>query len=393
MKKNPAYNKLSIAWPLMFGAAILGLLLSWLGLSGDQLGRVNLFYLLFVYLLLPVLGVLVSCVSLLFGKGVNLASMASLVPLWSKPSQTLMRKLAQHSLEKPWLFYQSQLAAMAFSLASVLVFFLLLLTTDINFVWRSTILQAGDIYPLLDWLAVPWFFWEQAQPSVQLLELTQDSRLNGAVIGVIGGGQTGGENAFGDWWRFILAVQIFYCLVLRSILLVVARFILTRGVTAEIDAAYSQVEPSGTVSAVSGNYKSLVLNYPSDAILNNWARIPLAMLSDFLNTEIDSDKVLLAGPLASEQQQLEAESCKRKQLLLVKAWEPPLGELEDYLGVVGGYIFPMDWSQNQLQAVQIQHLQEWQRFVETYPRWQIVLPEALLPKDLSNNGSAGEGQS
>ena len=121
---------------------LLGGFVSWGVMSGDAQGRVNILYLLFVYLLLPLLSIFISTFSLLFSGGFNLAQCLRRLPLWSPVQQQLWRKLKQQSMDSLWFFHASQIMAICFSLAGLLVFFLLLLATDVNFVWRSTILNA-----------------------------------------------------------------------------------------------------------------------------------------------------------------------------------------------------------------------------------------------------------
>ena len=76
-------SKSRITWVLAGIGFLLGSFVSWGILSGDEQGRVNILYLLFVYLLLPLASVLISTLSLLFGGGFNLAQCLSRVPLWS----------------------------------------------------------------------------------------------------------------------------------------------------------------------------------------------------------------------------------------------------------------------------------------------------------------------
>ena len=158
-------NALKIVWPIVLTGGAIGFLLSWIVLSGDSQGRVNIFYLLLVYLFIPLLSILASVFSLLLGKGINLARLVAAFPLWTFQTKDLIRKIHQMNLDKSWFLMQSQAAAIAFSLTSLTTYFILLLATDLNFVWRSTILNPADIYPFLKLVAAPWVFWEGAQPS------------------------------------------------------------------------------------------------------------------------------------------------------------------------------------------------------------------------------------
>ena len=68
----------------------------------------------------------------------------------------------------------------------------------------------------------------------------------------------------------------------------------------------------------------------------------------------------------------------RKKLLVVAAWEPPMGELEDFMQQTQGVLLPLDWNEEKLQAVNALHLDEWRRFCYAQPSWQLQQPEELL---------------
>ena len=90
---------------------VLGVVVSWGLLLGDEQGRVNLLHLLFVYTFIPLASLIVSSASVLFGQGINLANLSSYFPFWSHLQKRayLLQKNQAHA---KWLFfYQSQLAA------------------------------------------------------------------------------------------------------------------------------------------------------------------------------------------------------------------------------------------------------------------------------------------
>ena len=105
---------------LFFGGVI-----SWSILIGDTQGRVNILYLLLVYLILPIASVLISTISLVFGGGINLTRCLASLPLWSSEQQQIWRKLRQLGFDRLWFYQSSQIVAMCFSLAGLIVFFLL----------------------------------------------------------------------------------------------------------------------------------------------------------------------------------------------------------------------------------------------------------------------------
>lgn len=358
-----------INWAIASAGACLGLLLSWSLLAGNDQGQVNVLYLLLIYLLIPVLSTVISTLSLIFGKGLNFARLATILPLWSRQDRYFLHKIRQRKLDKHWLFLQSQVAALAFSVASLLVFFLLLLGTDVNFVWRSTLLSADSLQPFLKWVASPWWFWPAAQPDLALLQATQDSRLQ-AVSGDV--------SVFSRWWPFILATQLFYSLLLRSMLLVIARFCLLRLHQQDIEKQLADpIKQSGGSKAEAIKLAPVSYQLSGDITVINWAGVEAELLQQLDEPIFSVDQQLHAGPLASAAAQQEAEQWTGAQLLIVKAWEPPMGELADYMQKTRGYLLPLDWQNGQLCPPQKQHLEEWRYFISAMSNWQLYQPSTL----------------
>ena len=365
---NPDSHLKTISWPIVMLGSGLGCLLSWGVLSGDLHGRVNLFYLLFLFLILPIVGLVVSTISMLGGKGINLARLISKLPLWADGDRAMLRRIHQLKVDKHWFFVQSQAAALAFSLASLCVYFLLLLITDINFVWRSTVLDSEDVLHILKVVASPWLFWEAAQPTIELLGQTQDSRVAISDVGL---------GTYGRWWQFILATQLCYNLIPRGVLLVITlRWYQSRlskdfeyQLQSKINQREQNIEPDNELDPI-------VNRLPIDIMLNNWAGVNLELLQAFITVTLD-DK-LLAGPLATDAEQQVAEGWQGEQLVIVKAWEPPLGELDDFLRKGRGFLMPVDWDDRGLIKPKPAHLQEWQRFSNKLDHWQVFQPIELM---------------
>jgi hypothetical protein len=348
---------------ILIAAFILGVLLTWGLMNGDAHGRVNLLYLLILYVFFPIFSLALSISSILLGNGFNFAKFISLMPFWSNETKREFLILNQKTKLKWVLFYQSQLAAVSFSLASLCVFIVLLTSTDINFIWRSTILNAEQIYPLLDWLARPWFFWEGAQPDINLLKSTQDSRILAL--------DRSGTN-FGSWWQFILATQLFYALMLRVLSLTFSLFIIKKN---ELKISILTKKSQNTMND-SFHLAEVSHNITSDFSLINWCQFPESKISDILEI-FEGKKIseLKAGPLVSYSEQMVAERWQGKLLILVKGWEPPLAELADFMETGSGYLLPLDWNDQQVTALKKHHLNEWRRFVANLQDWQLVQPK------------------
>jgi len=370
-EKNDSRTR-DINWPIVGAGALLGLMLSWSLLGGNEQGLVNILYLLLIYLVIPVASVVLSVISLLFGKGINLARLAVHVPIWSRQYLALFHWLRQRRIDKYWFFLQSQAAALGFSCGSLLVFFLLLLATDVNFVWRSTLLDAQSLLPFLRAIALPWRFWQEAQPDLALLQATRDSRL----IAV-----TGDVSAFSRWWPFILATQVCYSLLLRTVLLTAARAWLAARERSDRDA---MLEPAADLARWNGDVTvelaPVTDQISAEVTLVNWAGVEDALVRQLAEVPYASEPRLLAGPLATEEEQSAAERWPGQQLLLVKAWEPPMGELADYMRATRGYLLPLDWHEGRLCTPRGEHLDEWRYFVTSLEGWRVYQPASLGTK-------------
>ena len=134
---QPALKQLSL------GLALLGLCLGCLAaygvLTGDANGRVNLLFLLLLFAFLPVLGLLLSLLLMLKGGGKGLAGWILEIPLWPRHLVLALSQLTSSQGRQLWLFYQTQVVAVSFTLGCLLLYLLLLLGSDITFVWRSTL--------------------------------------------------------------------------------------------------------------------------------------------------------------------------------------------------------------------------------------------------------------
>ena len=170
-------------------------------------------------MVLPVVGLLLSAAFLIRKSGHGLAGWMLELPLWPATIRQEALAIAPGKERKFWLFYQTQLASLAFTLGGLSAFFLLLVGTDISFVWRSTLLQATDLLPVLKFLALPWSFWSEAQPSLALLQQSQDFRLGTTELN---------SEQLGRWWKYAVAAQVTYMLMPRAIMALVARSIYLR---------------------------------------------------------------------------------------------------------------------------------------------------------------------
>lgn len=356
-----------ITLTLTFVGLVVGVFVSMGALTGDTQGRVNLLFLLLLFAFLPAFSLLMSLFMFLF-KGNGLTGAVISIPVWPKEYLRYQVKLGLSGQRQRWLFYQSQVLSLAFAIGGIIVFFTLLLGTDVNFVWRSTLLEATDLQPWLKFISTPWFFWSDAQPSLELLQQSQDSRIENEASAYSG-----------NWWQFVLAAQLSYNLLPRTLLLVVARWQLGNP---GLDSSETSLSPASTSSANASTQApvtraSIVYTLPKAYDLLEWGHAPEHCKRFITQSFGKPANQLNLDPLTSKDAlaKVHGEACL---VVLVKSWEPPLGELKDILADMGrqqtSFILPMDWDEVTVKPAPASHLMEWQRFAATLGDWQILQP-------------------
>ena len=210
---NKSYAHLS--WGIAVVAAIAGIFSTVAVTAGDSAGRVNLMYLVLLYVVVPLFSLLLLALFSGLKKPPLLVGALARLSLWPSSWRDALPELKRERRFQPWLFCQSQKAMLSFNLGCLVSFVTLLLFNDLSFVWRSTLLTAEDIYPFLAVVAAPWAFIDSAQPALELLVSTRDSRL---VAHPVGGAE------YGLWWKFLVAAQLCYGILPRLLLLWLANY-------------------------------------------------------------------------------------------------------------------------------------------------------------------------
>jgi len=326
--------------------------------SGDAQGRVNLLLLLFWYGLLPLVLSAITLSSLFTRRHAWLQHLLD-IKIWPSSWFGPWRERLSLAGGELWAAVTVQSLALGFSLGSLGVYFLLLLLTDINFVWRSTLLDAETLYGLLKWIAAPWWFWDSAQPSLELLQLTQDSRL---------AEQAGSSSDYYRWWQFVLALQCFYVLLPRGLILLATYFRLRRKKL----TGYTSSNGGDTESIAAENLAPLLVKPEKSVALCNWNALPDAIVEQVKGVYADFiQETFVAGASADPAQQAAAERWQGRLLVLVKSWEPPLAELGDFMQGREGYLLPLDYHADKILEPKQVHLDEWRRFAAQFG-WSVI---------------------
>ena len=361
---QPALKQLSLGLGLL--GLCCGFLAAYSVLAGDDDGRVNLLFLLLLFAFLPVVSLLLSIFLLVKGGGKGLAGWILDIPLWPRHLTLALSRLGLTHARELWLFYQTQIFAVSFSLGCLLLYLLLLLGSDISFVWRSTLLEPDDLLPALQAIGTPWRFWPEAQASLTLIEQTQDFRLDPQGMS---------QPVVGLWWKYILATQLVYNLLPRSIMLLVARQKYQARLQQNLKRQVrdSQSEPTAAASdenSLARLTRSVALPYT----LLDWADVSPASYERIQQLLGNATGIHPIGPL--QHQFATHPPANQSLVVLVKSWEPPLAELADRLKDIGPnankLILPLDWNDTGIRQPTPAHLEEWRRFAATLADWQVL---------------------
>ena len=361
---QPALKQLSLGLGLL--GLCCGFLAAYSVLAGDDDGRVNLLFLLLLFAFLPVVSLLLSIFLLVKGGGKGLAGWILDIPLWPQHLTLALSQLGLTHARELWLFYQTQILAVSFSLGCLLLYLLLLLGSDISFVWRSTLLEPDDLLPALQAIGTPWRFWPEAQASLTLIEQTQDFRLDPQGVS---------HPVVGLWWKYILATQLVYNLLPRSLMLLLAQkkyqARLQQNIKrSESDSPSQQTTAAGDKNSLARLTQSVALPYT----LLDWADVSPASYEQIQQLLGSATGIHPIGPL--RHQVATHPPANQSLVVLVKSWEPPLAELADRLKDFGPnadkLILPLDWNDAGIRQPTPAHLEEWRRFAATLVDWQVL---------------------
>lgn len=277
-------------------------------------------------------------------------------------------------MQKWVLLKWSQTFALAFVLGALTWFGYRLVVTDLAFTWSTTLQteQSEVLYArvqhLTNALAVPWSaFLPQAQPTAQLIRETHYFRLQEGVLP-----EHVSPAVLGGWWPFLMMSMVCYGLLPRVLTWVfcawryqrASRWCLlhTPGALEVLDRLNSEMieTRSPATEAISTQQTAAYVVEPpllesvvetvSQAVVINWSAVPVgdARVCQLLSQQfaLDVQQVFQAGggntleadadiisQVASVIHDTRTQTGLRSPqvALLVKAWEPPMLEMVDFL--------------------------------------------------------------
>ncbi|OZB19458.1 MAG: hypothetical protein B7X58_02725, partial [Marinobacter sp. 34-60-7] len=307
----------------------------------------------------------------------------------------------------------------AFALSGLLTLWAMLTVQDLAFGWSTTFDTGSEAYhALVNLVAWPWqSLWPAAVPTLELVEATRFFRAQADAAGTAPG-------QWGQWWPFVVMLWSVWALLPRVLLLTLSRWLvnhraqvllrqhpdrqalLYRMETPTLDTGNqhndaSDLPDTRTRSAI----KPLS---PSDDVIC-WAgagdpELPAALASA-------GTRIYQAGgraSLADDEQVLTRlahrlpEQPYRSVVVVTRQWEPPTGELMDFLEQAhnrlpaGTMVDLLPLAPHGSGADQARALQPWLRFAERLPAGFAAV--ARLPDEPGNpwqhpgHNRAGEGQ-
>lgn len=259
----------------------------------------------------------------------------------------------------------TQLFAIAFNIGAIISLVLAACVSDPSFGWRSTLLSEQQVYSVAQTIALPWRpLIAHATPDLAEVKHTHFTQLE-ARFGPLPPGQSNKKaeepppGVWAAWWPFLLASLITYGLIPRVLILVLAswrirsiltafprnhpalsqildRFnhhsVLTAAPEADPDPARPPLAPTGIMThsrLTSSSYHVLIwagVDLP-EAALQTWLKERHRCQAASIRTIGQVDRKADTRALLA----LSADPSPAPLLVIVQAWEPPVGDYLDLL--------------------------------------------------------------
>lgn len=318
---------------ILGAAAMLGLLYY------DGGRRINVTLIIGVALLQLLLALLTTAEALVGWqpwRGLVEAATARWRPPAAQP-EPMLRALAA-----PLAARVAQSGGLAFGVAALVVLLSQVVVHDLAFGWSTTLQASAPAYhDLTTALAWPWRSWlPGAVPSLPLVEQSRYFR--------VGSLAAANPELLGIWWRFLAMLWLFYAVVPRIVLLLLARVQLALRVRHLLDVHPGRAALrercrtpwiEGSDGAGGGALPAAGDGVPAPApalpgrILIRWADVDDADTARaWLGAGATSLDAGGAASLEADGEALErAHAIGGPVIVLARGWEPPTGELADFL--------------------------------------------------------------
>ena len=242
---------------------------------------------------------------------------------------------------------RSQLIALVFSLGLLLALIAVVITKDIAFAWSTTLhIDAKTFHGFLYNIALPWReIVPSAVPSLELIEQSQYFRLGDKLSEEM----ISNASVLGEWWKFLAAATLFYAIILRFFMLLIASlglksavkksFLSLKGarqllqeMNEPIISTHAKRAEKSFIANTDGYIQTIETLDTSYDTMHGWAitHDELLVLGDSLHV-IAPTHFEVGGANSFEEDNEVISKSHGEVLLVVKAWEPPTMDFVDYL--------------------------------------------------------------
>lgn len=278
----------------------------------------------------------------------------------------------------------------AFAMAGLATLLVMVVVQDLAFGWSTTLnTAAAGYHGLIHTIAVPWaWLWPDAVPSPELVEATRFFRAAPGATDV-------DPARWGQWWPFVVMLWITWTLLPRVVLLVLSQMLLRRQ-SARLLARHPGMQAllyrmeTATLDTGSGHNDAADLPdtrtrvqpdvLPETPMMICWAgagepELPQRLLAP-------DTRLFRAGgraTLAQDDETVEqvaaelAGQVNPAVIVVTRSWEPPTGELHDFLDTArerwppGTRVALLPLAQDPNRPPSAHLIQPWLRFTERLP--------------------------
>jgi len=299
----------------------------------------------------------------------------------------------------------AQLGGMCFALTGLITLLLMVVLQDLAFGWSTTLeTQASSYHKFITAVAAPWaWLWPAAVPELALVEATRFFRADIQANNLQ-------AQRWGEWWPFIAMLWTSWALLPRVVLYVVAGLLLRHKAKRLLNthpAMRALQYRMETPSLDTGNEHNDASDLPNTNTQLNLKPLPNANVLVYwagagdleLPDSLSRGKELVANTggrmtLAEDQSTLEqvSELLNQEQnhcvLIATRSWEPPTGELEDFI-LRAESLWPKDThivlvplATSAVLEPNPQQIQQWLRFAKRISAKLITV--SVAPTDEAN---------
>jgi len=242
----------------------------------------------------------------------------------------------------------AHLGGLCFAISGLITLLVMVVVQDLAFGWSTTLETAAASYHhLVQIIATTWaWLWPAAAPDLTLIEATRFFRAGTAQA-------SPDPSLWGQWWPFVTMLWATWVLLPRLVLWFLAAALIrhrSRRLLATHPAMHALLYRMETPALETGNAHHDADDLPDTRVRDNLQSLPDsdALLCWAGAGEPELPETLTSGKqlilrcggrtsLADDEQTLNqvAEHCQKTRanavILLTRSWEPPTGELQDFL--------------------------------------------------------------